>query len=227
MPELEKIILLFPEEQETNPKFNKNFRLYLTSKPASYFPVSVLQNGIKVTTEPPRGVKANLKRIFEGKNDAFFSSCKKERAFHKLTWALSYFHAIIQERKKFGPLGWNKNYPFNQSDLETALKMLRNLLDEQEKIPWTALLFLNGTINYGGRVTDDNDKTCIMAILDQFYKPEILKNETFQFSENENYLIPKMGTVEEYMQYIETMQIIDDPDIFGMHENANLTYQNQ
>jgi len=66
-----------------------------------------------------------------------------------------------------------------------------------------------------------------MAILDQFYKPDILKGETFQFSENENYLVPKMTTVEGYMEYIETLQIQDDPDIFGMHENANLTYQSQ
>ena len=92
MPELEKKITAFAEDVE---QMDKRFRLWLTSKPDPSFPVSVLQNGVKVTTEPPRGVKANLKRIFEGKNDEFFQGCKKERAFHKLTWALSYFHAII------------------------------------------------------------------------------------------------------------------------------------
>lgn len=59
MPTLEKIV-----EQNLNPteEIAENFRLYLTSMPASYFPSSVLQNGIKITTEPPKGLKANLKR---------------------------------------------------------------------------------------------------------------------------------------------------------------------
>jgi len=58
MPELEEIVYKFEEDQE----INENFRLFLTSMPATYFPVSVLQNGIKLTTEPPSGLKANLKR---------------------------------------------------------------------------------------------------------------------------------------------------------------------
>lgn len=59
MPSLETIV----EQTATNAaNVNPNYRLFLTSMPASYFPVSILQNGIKLTTEPPRGLKANLKR---------------------------------------------------------------------------------------------------------------------------------------------------------------------
>ena len=61
MPSLENIVLNFnAEEAEIHPEF----RLYLTSMPADYFPVSVLQNGVKLTTEPPRGIRANLKRNY-------------------------------------------------------------------------------------------------------------------------------------------------------------------
>jgi dynein heavy chain len=59
MEELEKIVLEFKENQD---EINDDFRLYLTSMPAPYFPVSVLQNSVKLTTEPPKGMKANLKR---------------------------------------------------------------------------------------------------------------------------------------------------------------------
>ena len=180
-----------------------------------------------MTTEPPRGIKANLKRVFADKTDDFFADCEKPAEFRKLTWALSYFHSIIQERKKFGPLGWNIKYAFNVSDLETSLTVLQMLLNEHEEIPWDALLFLNGEINYGGRVTDDRDRTCLMSVLSMLYTPKILRSDTYQFSESTSYIIPKNGSFDDIQAYIDGLSLEDDPDIFGMHENANITFQTQ
>ena len=46
--------------------------------------------------------------------------------------------------------------------------MLKLFLDSPEDIPWDALLFVTGHINYGGRVTDDNDRKCLLTILEKF-----------------------------------------------------------
>ena len=51
---------------------------------------------------------------------------------------------VIQERRKFGPLGWNVKYDFNNSDLDCALQTLRMFLQEQPEIPWPALLYVTG-----------------------------------------------------------------------------------
>lgn len=65
MSSLEEFVLDFAERKD---EIHQDFRLFLTSMPASYFPVTVLQNSLKLTTEPPRGLKANLKRCFANYN---------------------------------------------------------------------------------------------------------------------------------------------------------------
>ena len=70
--------------------------------------LQVLQSGVKLTNEPPRGVKANVARTYNDMTDVPFESCHaKPTAWKKLLFSLSFFHAVVQERRKFGPLGWN------------------------------------------------------------------------------------------------------------------------
>lgn len=151
MDDLEKFVLGF---QETKDVIHPDFRLFLSSMPADYFPVAVLQNSLKLTTEPPRGLKANLKRCYANYSQDFMDSVpSKDTVWRKLVFNFSFFHALIQERRKFGPLGWNIRYEFNDSDLETSNIMLKGFL-ELDEIPWDAILWVTGFINYGGRITD-------------------------------------------------------------------------
>jgi len=221
MEELEKIVLSLPEKADS---IHEDFRLYLTSMPASYFPVSVLQNSVKMTTEPPRGMKANLKRSWLNLSQEFIDDSSKPEVWKKLLFSFSFFHANIQERRKFGPLGWNIRYEFNDSDLETSFTMLKLFMEATDEIPWEALNFVTGIINYGGRVTDDLDSRCIMTILEKFCNPKCLE-EGYKFSPSGIYYAPADGKIDVYRDYVDTLPMNDQPEIFGLHENANITYQ--
>jgi dynein heavy chain len=57
-------------------KPHKNFRLWLSSNPCGAFPISLLQAGLKMTTEPPKGLRANLLRLYNGVTEEGFRACK-------------------------------------------------------------------------------------------------------------------------------------------------------
>jgi dynein heavy chain, axonemal len=102
MPTLDRIV----ESIDKN-AVHKDFRLWLTSMPSPAFPVAVLQNGVKMTLEPPKGLKSNLTRQFTRLDDAYLVQCKKAAVWRKLLFGMCLFHAVAQDRRKFGPLGWN------------------------------------------------------------------------------------------------------------------------
>lgn len=133
--------LLIERLVDQNSDVKPQFRLFLTSMPASYFPVSVLQNGIKLTTEPPRGLKANLKRSYNEFSQSISQTeqMTKAKEFKSLIFSISFFHAIVQERRKFGPLGFNKAYEFNDSDLDISLLMMKMFVSTEEELPWDAM----------------------------------------------------------------------------------------
>jgi dynein heavy chain len=110
MPTLDRLI-----DSITADKVHRDFRLWLTSMPTPKFPVTILQNGVKMTIEPPNGIKANLMRTYATFTEDFLSGCEKPREWKKLLFSLCFFHAVIQERRKFGPLGWNIPYEFSKS----------------------------------------------------------------------------------------------------------------
>ncbi|XP_040273964.1 dynein heavy chain 6, axonemal [Bufo bufo] len=217
---MEELIKSFTEP---NVSINDNFRLFLSSMPSRTFPVTVLQNSVKVTNEPPKGLRANIRRAFTEITPTFFEEHLLGRKWRKVIFGICFFHAIIQERKKFGPLGWNICYEFNDSDRECALLNL-NLYCQEGKIPWDALTYITGEITYGGRVTDAWDQRCLRTILRRFFSPETLE-DNYVYSSSGIYFSPDADSLQDYKDYIENLPLTDDPEIFGMHENANLAFQ--
>ena len=221
LPDLEKIIESFDDPKTV---IADEFRIYLSSMPCSYFPIPVLQNGVKLTIEPPKGIQSNLLKSFNMLTDERMGSTNKPEVWKRVIFSLCMFHAVVQERRKFGPLGWNLRYEFNDSDLDASMKIIENFLNENEVVPWDAIRFVIGEINYGGRVTDDLDRRCLNSVLLSFLHTRVLTSG-YQFMDSGVYYVPEVFSLDYLKEYASALPIADDPDIFGMHENANISFQ--
>lgn len=216
MPKLEAIIEQLTEQN------HPDFRIWLTSMPSPAFPVTVLQTSVKMTMEPPTGLRSNLLRTYASLDDKILNDCEKPKEYKKLLFAFCFFHAIVQDRRKFGPIGWNIPYSFTYEDFDVCKKQLKNFLDEYEIIPFKVLNFLGSEVNYGGRVTDDKDIRLIKCILERFLQPDSI-NVGFKLSESGTYRMIDSETQDEYMAYIRDLPMVPSPEAFGLHDNAEIT----
>ncbi|XP_045466201.1 dynein axonemal heavy chain 10 [Harmonia axyridis] len=215
-------------------KPHPDFRLWLTTDPVNAFPIGMLQRSLKVVTEPPNGLKLNLRNTYFKMRVQTLETCNHDM-FKPLIYVLAFFHAVVQERRKYDKIGWNVSYDFNESDfnvcvtiLDTYLTKAKNLKDT--RIPWGSLKYLIGEVMYGGRVIDDFDRRIVKIYMDEYMGDFLF--DTFQpfhfyHDESVDYIIPPSGVKDDYIAFIDELPLTNSPEIFGLHPNAEIGYYTQ
>lgn len=105
---------------------------------------------LQVVTEPPNGLKLNLRSTFS-KIPASALVDTPHPAYSSLVFVLAFFHAVVQERRKYGKIGWNVPYDFNESDFRVCMQILGTYLKKaielgDSRIPWNSLKYLIGEV---------------------------------------------------------------------------------
>ena len=220
LPKLEKMIC---EEQEDN---HPNYRLFVSSDPATsrenhIIPQAILEASIKITNEPPSGIFDNMTKAFDNFNQETLEACSKETEFKSILFSLCYFHAVVSERAKFGPQGWNKKYPFNTGDLMISYNVLYNYLEANNQVPWDDLRYLFGEIMYGGHITDDWDRRLCQVYLQEYITPGLLDGDYLMAP---NFYSPQNTDYIGYQNYIKEKLPRESPQLYGLHTNAEIGF---
>lgn len=208
---------------------NPSFRLFVSSDPNKAIPIGLLERSIKLTNEPPQGVKQNIKRAFTQFTKEEIED--KDPKIKTILFALCYFHSVMLERRKFGPKGWNMKYAFNAGDLRDSAIVLNNYMESNAssgKIPWDDLRYIFGEIMYGGHIVDDWDRILCAAYLQSIMGDHLLdEGELFPFIEGRpiSFKCPPPYPYEKYIEHIESECPPETPLAFGMHPNAEIDFR--
>ncbi|XP_073442216.1 dynein axonemal heavy chain 10 [Dendrobates tinctorius] len=215
-------------------KPHPDFRLWLTTDPTKDFPIGILQKSLKVVTEPPNGLKLNMRATYFKISHEALDACQHP-AFKSLVYVLAFFHAVVQERRKFGKIGWNVPYDFNESDFQVCMEILNTYLTKaftqhDPRIPWGSLKYLIGEVMYGGRAIDSFDRRILTTYMDEYLGDFIFDTfQLFHFYKNDDvdYKIPSGDKKDDFVEEIESLPLANTPEVFGLHPNAEIGYYTQ
>ncbi|KAI0961093.1 hypothetical protein AcV7_000287 [Taiwanofungus camphoratus] len=214
--------------QTLNP--NRNFRLFLTMEANPSIPVNILRQSRIVMNEPPPGVKANLTDSLRSIPATRLSQGPAEKA--RLYFLLAWFHAVVQERLRYVPLGWSQVYDFNDSDMASAFTTIDTWINAVAKgranidpaiIPWDAVRTLIKQCVYGGRVDSDFDQKILDAFVDGLFTP-LAYNVDFNLvpsiTGSEGLGVPDGTKLEHFLSWVQNLPEREPPSWLSLPPTA-------
>jgi dynein heavy chain, axonemal len=107
--------------------------VFITTMCVPEFNISLVLNSIRLTQDPPKGICANAVAVLTAHSATkaekkFYAECARPEPWRQLYFQLCLFHSVIRERRRFGPVGWNNPYDFNNSDFRISMRHLKQLV---------------------------------------------------------------------------------------------------
>ena len=233
--------------KNTEIEWNPEMRIWLSCEPRNEFPIGLLHQSLKVTNEPPKGIKAGMLKTYSSVVTAERLDVFEYKEWKNLIFALSFIHSLVIERRKYGPLGWCIPYDFNNSDLEASILFVEKQFQRESDLPekkppheminFKTLTNVVSGILYGGRITDLKDESLFKTIVSSYLEDPAFKQPNYCFyptpkdkvdpkNKTAEYKIPdNLKEITDYINHISGFPAVDPPQVFGLHGSADMTFR--
>ena len=223
LEELETVLIKTDPDQ-----IGEETRVLVTTEAHKKFPIGLLQMSIKLTNEPPPGIKAGIKRTYGWFNQEMLDSYRRQE-WKPMLFTQCFIHSLVVERRKFGPIGFCIPYEFNQGDWQASVQFLQNHMatigDDVKKgaqVSWITVRYMISEIQYGGRITDNKDRVMFNTICEVNMNANVVEPGFEFFS---GYGIPTFEEYQRHKEYLDSYPEVDPPEVFGLHSNADIIYR--
>ncbi|XP_062711545.1 cytoplasmic dynein 2 heavy chain 1 [Aedes albopictus] len=196
----------------------KDFKLWLTSETDKNLYEVFVKKCNKVLYEPPKGLKYKMKLLL----DQHAGTVTKKRDYKSIKMYVGLFmlHSIIQERRSYIPQGWSKWYDFSDSDLRTAMQLIKYTEGSNTlKITWPLLQGLCEKVGYGGRIDSDSDFEKLEYLLREMFDEKIMASRWQPMFANVSF--PNSNHLDDYVKAVDQLPDTDTPTMYGIPVSTN------
>ncbi|XP_055534643.1 cytoplasmic dynein 2 heavy chain 1 [Wyeomyia smithii] len=198
--------------------FTAEFRLWLTSETVKNLNDTFVKKCNKVLFEPPTGLKYKMKLLLEQHSGTV--TRKRDYRSIKMYVGLFLLHSVLQERRSYIPQGWTKWHDFSDSDLRTAMQLLRYTEGSNTlKIQWPLIQGLCEKVGYGGRIDNENDFDKLDHLLREFFDEKIMTSRWQPMFMNVSF--PNSNHLEDYVKAVDQLPDADSPTLYGIPISTN------
>ncbi|KAI9031438.1 dynein heavy chain [Hyaloraphidium curvatum] len=210
-------------------KPERDFRLFLTMETNPSIPTNLLRMSRTLMFEPPPGVKASMLDTLAGIHGPRHGRSPAERS--RLYFMVAWLHAVLQERLRYSPLGWTKQYEFTDADQDTALACVDYWLDSAaggranvppEKIPWQAIRRLLKETVYGGKIDSEFDQRLLDSLVDELFVPACFELGFKLVRGPAEVAAPEGVKFSELEGWVQTLPPLQPPSWLGLPDSAEL-----
>lgn len=218
-----------------------SFRLFMTSEISPKLPPSLLRLCYTLVFETPTGIRASLKHSLNAIPEEVMNTKPVERC--RVYFLLLWFHAVVEERLRYVPVGWTKSYEFNESDLKCSLSVIDRWISAASRglshmdpalLNWKAIRCLLSESLYGGRVDNPFDDQLLHALIDRLFVPASFDSRfplvayCHTDGSRETVLTIPEGTCKaDFEKWIDTLPVYNSPVWLGLPATAERRYLSQ